>query len=157
MVLRDGDEISVGDTTLRFTADAAPPPSPAVAPQAGSAEPPAVRPRAAPAEPDLPEPPVVREGWPPRRPDATPSETERELAHARELLADVRRQRDQLEAQNAALRQQLDTALEALRDLRILLMNPQQRAGPGPGEAPTEPEAPAPAPAPRRPWWRRGR
>ncbi len=52
---------------------------------------------------------------------------QRDNAHLTELVAELRRQRQQLEAQNAALQRQLHTASEAQRDLHHLLGNAQEQ------------------------------
>jgi excisionase family DNA binding protein len=49
------------------------------------------------------------------------AETERELTHTREVLAEVRRQRDQLEQQVAALQEQISAAATERSELRQLL------------------------------------
>ncbi|HLZ71325.1 MAG TPA: hypothetical protein VKV26_15600 [Dehalococcoidia bacterium] len=51
----------------------------------------------------------------------------RDNAHLTELVAELRRQRVQLEAQNAALQTHLHAASEAQRDLHRLLANAQEQ------------------------------
>ena len=58
-----------------------------------------------------------------------------ELAHTRELLAEVRRQRDQLEQQVQAQWQHLERADQERSELRILLGDAQQLARMIPGSA----------------------
>lgn len=50
----------------------------------------------------------------------------RDNAHLTDLVAELRWQRQQLEAQNAALQEQIHTASEAQRDLHRLLANAQE-------------------------------
>jgi hypothetical protein len=71
-----------------------------------------------------------------------------DATHARELLAEVRLQRDHLEATVADLRVRLDTAEQAQAELRRLLAAAlQQRALPAPAAPPSSDALAA------RPWW----
>ena len=115
--LRDGDEIYIGQTTLRFADDSAM-----------------------------------------ARPAPAPSGSSEELAHVLALLEEVRRQRDQLEAQNALLREQLTAAMETQRDLQRLLGGAVPAAAPPP-DVTLRPGPATPPPPPRRsgfrwPWQR---
>ena len=106
---------------------------------------------------------------PPADPEATPTGDAPQAAragpsaeHAQELLDEVRRQRDQLEAQVEAQRRQLDAAEVERSELRRLLALAMQGralaepATPDTGAPMPAPEA-GPVPRPISPWGRRPR